>query len=91
MHFSKRSDRLLSSSPEFFAFVSHCPAKFQPIFVCFIPSFKLKYEESQKYKSRSFKYSRFQFTSNQTSGDFLGHPVCVKSKNVKALQLEKNS
>ena len=36
----------------------------------------------QKYKSRSCKYSRFQLTSNQTSGIFLWTPGRI-NRNVK--------
>ena len=48
MHFSKKSGRLSSAGPEKSAFVSHCSANFQPILDCFIPDFKLKYEDLEK-------------------------------------------
>ena len=47
VHFSKKSARLSSSDPEILAFVSHCSANFKPILDCFIPNFKLKYEDSE--------------------------------------------
>ena len=40
-----------SVSPEILAFSSHCSANFQPIFYCFIPNFKLKYEDSGNIKA----------------------------------------
>ena len=37
----------LSAGPKILAFGSHCSADFQPILDCFIPHFKLKYEDSE--------------------------------------------
>ena len=65
MHFSKKSDRLSSAGPEIQAFVSHCSANFQPILNCFIPNFKLKYEESENIKAD--RVSTVVFNINQTS------------------------
>ena len=50
MHFSKESGRLLSASPEILHFVTYCSANFQPILDCFIPNFKLIYEDSENVK-----------------------------------------
>ena len=50
MHFSKKSGRLSSAGAEIQALVSHCSANFQPILDCFIPNFKLKYEDSENIK-----------------------------------------
>ena len=52
VHFSKRSGRLSSAGPEILVFVSLCSAKFQKILDCFIPNFKLKYEDSENIKAR---------------------------------------
>ena len=49
--------RLSSAGPEISAFVSHCFTNFQLILDCIVPNLKCK-------------YSRFQLTSNQTSGVF---------------------
>ena len=51
MHFSKKSGRLSSAGPESLAFVSHCSANFELILDCFIPNFKLKYEDSENLKA----------------------------------------
>ena len=51
MHFSKKSGRLSSAGAEILAFVSHCSVNFQPILDCFIPNFKLKYENSENIKA----------------------------------------
>ena len=37
--------------PEILAFVSHCSANFQTILDCFIPNFKLRYEDSENIKA----------------------------------------
>ena len=37
--------------PEILALCRHCSAKFQPIFDCFIPNFKLKYPDSENIKT----------------------------------------
>ena len=57
-------------------------ANFQPILDCFIPNFKLKYEDSKRYKNRSCKYSHSQLTSNQTSGVFYGTPGIFQKTSV---------
>ena len=51
MHFSKKSGRLSSAGAEIQAFVSHCSANFKQILDCFIPSYKLKYEDSENVKA----------------------------------------
>ena len=48
--FLKKLGRLPSAGPEILAFVSHCSANFLPILDCFIPKFKLKYENSENIK-----------------------------------------
>ena len=40
-----------SSGPKILAFGSHCSANFQPILDCFIPNFKLTYEDSENIKA----------------------------------------
>ena len=73
--FSKKSGWLSSAGPEIQAYVSHCSANFQPILDCFIPNFKLKYENSENVKADlvNTDFIRFQLTSNQTS-DIFGTP-----------------
>ena len=60
--------------PEFLTFGSHCSANFQPILDCFIPKFKLEYDDLENIKNKSCKCSRFQLTSNQTFKVFFGTP-----------------
>ena len=50
MHVSKKSGNLSSAGPEILASVSDCSANFQPILDCFIPNFKLKYENLENIK-----------------------------------------
>ena len=60
-----------STSSEMLDFGSHCSTNFQPILDCFIPKFKLKYDDSENIKpGRVNTY----FKSNSQSF-FLGHPV----------------
>ena len=51
IHFSKKSGRLSSTGSEILAFGSHCSANIQPILNCFIPKFKLKYDDSENVKT----------------------------------------
>ena len=37
--------------PKILAFGGHCSANFQPMLDCFIPNFKLTYEDSQNIKA----------------------------------------
>ena len=43
--------RLSSAGSKIFAFGSHCLANFQPILDCFIPKFKLKYDNLENIKT----------------------------------------
>ena len=40
-----------SAGPKILAFGIHCLANFQPILDCFIPNFKMKYEDSENIKA----------------------------------------
>ena len=51
MHFSKNLVVRSSAGPKILDFGSHCSANFQPILDCFIPNFKLKYEDSENIKA----------------------------------------
>ena len=53
MHFSKKSGRLSSTGSEILTFGSHCTANFQPILDCFIPKFKLEYDDLENIKTDS--------------------------------------
>ena len=48
--FPKKSGHPSLAGPEILAFGSHSSANFQPILDCFIPNFKLKYEDSENIK-----------------------------------------
>ena len=51
MHFLKKVGRLSPVGPEVLAFGSYCSAKLQPLLDCFIPNFKLKYEDSENIET----------------------------------------
>ena len=51
VHFSKYLVVCSSAGPKILAFGSHCSVNFQPILDCFIPNFKLKYENSENIKA----------------------------------------
>ena len=50
MHLLKKSGRLSSTGPEILALGSHYLMNFQPILDCFIPNFRLKYENLETMK-----------------------------------------
>ena len=51
VHSSKISGRLLSTGSEILTFGNHCSANFQSILDCFIPKFKLEYDDSENIKT----------------------------------------
>ena len=51
VHFSKKSGRLSSTDSEILTFGGHCLANFQPILDCFIPKFKLEYDDLENIKT----------------------------------------
>ena len=79
MHFSKKSGRRSSVAPEILAFVSHCSANFQPILDCFIPNFKLKYEDSENIKADHVDTIAFNSHQIKRRAFFFGggHPVLL--------------
>ena len=65
-----------SVRPEILAFVSHCSATFQPILDCFIPNFKLKYEDSETITADLVDTIVFNLHQiKHRTLFFLGHPV----------------
>ena len=50
VHFVKKSGRLSSTGSDILTFGSHCLANFQPILDCFIPKFKLEYDDLENIK-----------------------------------------
>ena len=53
VHFSKKSGRLSSTGSEILTCGSHCSANFQPIVDCFIPKFKLEFDDLENMKTDS--------------------------------------
>ena len=49
--FRKKSGRLSSTGSEILIFGSHYSANFQPILDCFIPKFKLEYDDLENIKT----------------------------------------
>ena len=66
IHFSGKSGRLSSTGSEILAFGSHFSANFQSILDCFLPKFKLKYDDLETIKGGRVNTVVFNFTSNQT-------------------------
>ena len=71
--------------PEILAYVSHSSANFQPILRCFIPNFKLMYEDSENTKIdrvnmvafslNKIKHWAFSLGGGGGGGGGGGHPV----------------
>ena len=51
VHFLKKLGVCSSAGTKILAFGSHCLVNFQPILDCFIPNFKMKYQDSEKIKA----------------------------------------
>ena len=74
MHFLKKSGRLSSAGNEIQAFVSHCSGNFQLILDCFIPNFKLKYEDSENIKADHVNTVVFNLHQIKRRAFFFGTP-----------------
>ena len=81
VHFSKKSGRRSSMGPKILAFVSHCSVNFQPILDCFIPNFKLKYEDSENVKVNQVDTVGLNVHQIKRPALFLGHPVFSAHKS----------
>ena len=57
------------------AFGSHCLANFQPILNCFIPKFKLKYDDLENIKTDRVNTVIFNLHQIKQSKFFWGHQV----------------
>ena len=75
IHFSEKLGRLSSTGSEILAFRSHCSANFQPILDCFIPKFKLKYDNLENIKTDRVNTVVFNLLRIKQSKFFLGHPI----------------
>ena len=51
VHFSKKLGRLSLTGSEILTFGGHWSANFQPILDCFIPNFKLEYDDSENIET----------------------------------------
>ena len=49
--FRQKSGCLSSTASEILTFGRHCSANFEPILNCFIPKFKLEYDDSENIKT----------------------------------------
>ena len=75
LNFSKKKPgRLSTTGLDILAFGSHFSANFQPILDCFIPNFKLKYEDSEDIKADRVNTVVSTYIKSNV-GRFLGHQV----------------
>ena len=79
----KKSGRLSSAGPEIQAFVSHYSANFQPILDCFIPSFKLKYGDSENIKADRVNTVVFSTYMKSNVWRFFGLPFQNPSRTMR--------
>ena len=79
VHFSKTSGRLSSTGSEILTFGSHCSANFQPTLDCFIPKFKLEYDELVNINTDCVNTVVFNLHQIKRLKFFLGHPVVTKA------------
>ena len=70
-----RKNCLSSTGSEILTFCSHCSANFQPILDCFIPKFKLEYDNLENIKIDRVNAVVFNLHQIKRLKDFLGHPV----------------
>ena len=70
--FRKKSGRLSSRGPEILIFGTHCSANFQPILDCFIPKFKLEYDDVENIKTYCVNTVVFNLHQIKQS-KFFGH------------------
>ena len=75
VHFSRKIGRLSSTGSEILTFGSHCSANFQPMLDCFIPKFKLEYDDSENIKADFVNTVVFNLCQIKRLKFFFGHPV----------------
>ena len=71
----EKSGRLSSTVSEILDFGSHCAAHFQPILDCFMPKFKLKYDDLENIKTDRVNTVVFNLHQIKQSKFSLGHPA----------------
>ena len=80
MHFSEKSFPPSTADPEILAFVSHYSANFQLILDCFMPNFKLMYEDSENIKADHVNTVVFNLHQIKRRALIFGHLV-VESRS----------
>ena len=86
MHFSKKSGRLSSTGSEILTFGSHRSANFQPILDCFIPKFKLEYDNLENIKTDSVNTVVFNLHQIKRLKFFLATPGSLNSRKEVIIQ-----
>ena len=66
-----------SAGPKILGFGSHCSVNFQPILDCFIPNFKLKYEDSENIKADRISTVVSSLHQIKRRAFFFGTPVTM--------------
>ena len=69
-----------------FSFGSHCSANFQPILDCFIPKFKLKYDDLENIKIDLVNTVVFNLLQIKQSTFVFGTPGIFKGYNIQYIQ-----
>ena len=77
IHFSEKSGRLSSMGSEILDFGSHYSANFQPILDCFIPKFKLKYDNLENIKTDRVNTVVFNLHEIKQLKVFSGHRIVL--------------
>ena len=75
VHFSKKSGRLSSTGSKILTFGSHCSVNFQPMLDCFIPKFKLEYDDLENIKTGRVNAVVLNLHQIKRLKFFWGHPV----------------
>ena len=83
VHFSKKSGRLSSTGSEILTFGSHCSANFQPILDCFIPQFKLEYDDVENIKTDRVNVVVFNLHKIKRLKFFLWTPGTLRNTKLK--------
>ena len=74
IHFLEKSDRLSSTGSEILDFGSHYLANLQPILDCFIPKFRLKYDNLENIKRDRVNTVIFNLHQIKQLKGFFGTP-----------------
>ena len=75
-----KSGRLSLAGPEVLDLVSHCSSNFQPIFDCFLPNFKLNYEDTENINADRVNTVILNLHQFKRWAFFLGHPVSFQNR-----------